>query len=54
MSETVLIITAICETDGCSQNDVACLYERESEVDFIVSCGQCQNIINHITATPKV
>jgi uncharacterized Zn finger protein len=53
MSEIALIITATCRTAGCSEDGVPNVFERESGIDFVVHCGQCQNIIEDITATPK-
>lgn len=53
MSEIVMLITATCRTSGCSQNGVANVFERESDIDFIVYCGQCQNQIEDISTTQK-
>jgi uncharacterized Zn finger protein len=53
MSEIALIITATCKTPGCSQLGIANVFEQESGIDFLVHCGQCQHIIEDITATPK-
>jgi hypothetical protein len=53
MSETVFIITAICQTTGCVASGIPNVYEREDGIDFVVHCGQCQHIIEDIAATPK-
>ena len=53
MSETVFIITAICQTTGCVASGIPNVYEREDGIDFVVHCGQCQHAIEDITATPK-
>jgi hypothetical protein len=54
MENIILIVTAICQTDSCLEKNVAYSYEQESEMDVTASCGQCQNVINDLTATPKV
>ena len=53
MEDIILIVTAICRTNGCSQENISHSYEQESNIDSIVSCGQCQNVINDITSQPK-
>ena len=53
MSEIVFDITAICHTESCEASGIPNVYEREDGIDFVVHCGQCQNIIEDITATPK-
>ena len=53
MSEAISIITAICQTSGCVANGIPNVYEREDGIDFVVHCGQCQHVIEDVTATPK-
>lgn len=53
MSEAILIITATCRTLGCDANGIPNVYEREDGIDFVVHCGQCQSVIEDVTATPK-
>ena len=53
MAEIIMIVTAVCRNPNCNQNGVAHVYERESEIDFVVYCGPCQNQIEDVTTTPK-
>ena len=53
MSETVVIITAICRTEGCPAAGFQNVFEQETGIDFVVHCGQCQNIIEDISTKPK-
>ncbi len=48
MSANILIITATCRTEGCEQNGVPHVFERESDVDANTTCGQCQVIITDL------
>jgi hypothetical protein len=54
MENIILIVTAICQTDSCVEKDIPYSYEQESEMDVTASCGQCQNLISDMTATPKL
>ena len=53
MSEIVFIMTAICQTAECEANGIPNVYEQEDGIDFVVHCGQCQHVIEDVTATPK-
>jgi hypothetical protein len=53
MENIILIVTATCRTNGCSQENIPHSYEQESNIDSTVSCGQCQNVIDDITSRPK-
>ena len=53
MSANVMIITSVCRTDGCSAAGFQNVFEQESDVDFVVSCGQCQNIVTDISMVEK-
>lgn len=53
MSETVMIITAICRSEGCSAAGLQNVFEQETGIDFVVHCGQCQHVIEDITTAPK-
>ena len=53
MSEAVVIITAICQTEGCSAAGLQNVFEQETGIDFVVHCGQCQNAIEDITTKER-
>lgn len=53
MSEIVMIITAICRTEGCPAAGFQNVFERESGIDFAVHCGQCQHAIEDITTKER-
>ena len=53
MSEAVVIITAICQTEGCSAAGIQNVFEQETGIDFVVHCGQCQHVIEDIATAPK-
>jgi hypothetical protein len=53
MGEILLIISATCRTVGCDQNGVSHVFEQETNIDFSVHCGRCQNQIEDIQTEEK-
>lgn len=51
--EVVLLVTATCRTESCPENGKPNVFERESDIEFVVYCGQCQHAIEDITTKEK-
>jgi hypothetical protein len=49
----VLIVTAKCSTDSCSEKDLPNVFEQEPGFDLKVFCGKCKNEITNITVVER-